>query len=466
MRSERKLRLAVASLVICAGVGCTLGPTYERAESDLPERFRDATVSGETIANLPWWDVFKDPALQQLVRIALAENKNLKIAVARIDASRALLGISRADQFPQLSGSGDAQRTEPSSQVPQISSQPFNTFDVYGDLSFEVDLWGRLRRSTEAQRAELLASEYGQRAVIIALISQVSTTYLTIRGLDDRLRMSRETFKNRKDATSLITARFDKGIVPELDVNQAQIEEAEAAAAAAGFERQIAQAENALSVLLGRTPFSIERGLPLAKQDLAQAIPTGFPAALLERRPDVLAAEERVKAAVARVGVAMAERLPTLNLLGFVGLQSSDASDLFNADAFTWGVGGNLLGPIIDWGKGASRVDFAKALAEANLQSYQDTVLTAVREVEDALVAIRTYRDERQQRLRQVVAARNAARLSWARYNEGMTSYLEVLDIERSLFDAELNESQALENQNASIVQLYKALGGGWEKLS
>lgn len=441
---------------------CMLGPDYQRPELGLPTAYMTPAESGEGIANLQWWDIFKDPTLQQLVRTALAENKDLQIAMARIEASRALLGMTKADLLPRIDGSASADRADASDELFLFDLKPRNNFGLFGNLSYELDIWGKLRRATEAQRAELLASEYGYRAVTTALVAEVASTYLAILGIDDRIAISQDTLKNRKGATNIISARFQKGIVPQLDVNQAEYEEADAAIALTEYERQSRQLQNALSVLLGRAPFAIPRGVGLQKVILFPQVPAGFPAALLERRPDVRAAEERVKALVARVGVAQSEQLPSLNLLGFVGLESAKTNDLMHRKAFTWGIGGDLVGPLLDWGKSASNVDLAKAEADAGYKQYERTVLTAVQEVEDELIAVDTYRREHRQRSGQVSSAGNASRLSRARYDDGVTSYLEVLDNDRSLFQARLGESSALQQYFVSIIRLYKALGGGW----
>lgn len=455
-------------LVVSIGLllsACSLGPDYTRPEVTLPEHYVEPPVSGDSFANLPWWEVFKDEKLRELIRVALAENKDLLVAAARIDQARALLGFTRADQFPRLDGSGNGSRIEPGKESFVSVAEEFNDFGLFGALAFELDIWGKLRRATEAQRAELLATEYIRSAVTISLVSQVASTYFLLLDLDNRLSLSKVTLKNRGNATAIIQARFDKGVVAELDLNQAQIEESDAAVTVASLQRDLRQGENALSILLGKPPSIIVRGAGLEKQLLSTEVPAGFPASLLERRPDVIAAEERLKAEVARIGVAKAQRLPSLNLLGFVGLQSEETSELLTRDAFTWSIGGDFLGPLIDFGKGRSRVAGAEARAEEARHGYEQTVIQAVREVEDAAVAIRTFAEEYKSRTAQAKAARNAAKLSRARYDEGVTSYLEVLDIERSLFDAELSASIARQRHLSSVVQLYKALGGGWSKV-
>lgn len=461
-KSFRQSLFLLGALLPIQLAGCTLGPSYTRPELPFPERFsEDAPSSGESIANLPWWEVFKESDLQQLIRTALAENRDLQVSLARIAEARARLGFVRADQFPRMDLSGNANRIDPSDAVESSLGTPYSDFGLFGDLSFEVDLWGKLRQATESQRMELLSTEYAYRTVTISLVAQVARTYFVLVDLDNRLQIAERTVTGRKNSTGLIAARFGRGIVPELDLNQAQTEEADALAQVAQIERDRLLAQNALNVLLGRTSGKISRQAGLVKVELVKDPAVGFPTALLERRPDVQAAEYTTRAAFARIGVAEAQRLPSLNLLGSIGLQSSDASEFFS-DSFTWDVGGGLFGPVVDFGKNRSRVEITDAQAKQAVKSYEQTVLVAVGEVENALAAYRTYRAENESRKAQVKAATNAARLSRARYDEGVTAYLEVLDIERSLFAAELAESESYQNYLRSIVDLYQALGGGW----
>lgn len=444
---------------------CTLGPDYSRPELPLTDPFvAGGQVSAESIANVEWWTLFKDENLQGLIRTALEENRDLQIALSRIDEARGVLGFVRADQFPRIDASGEALRVDASDNVIDFDTEPRNQFGIFADLSFELDLWGRLRRATEASRAELLSSEYAYRAVTISLVSNVASSYFLLLDLDKQRAITERTLANRRGATDLIRKRFQGNVVSELDVNQAEIEEAKAAVTLAGVRRDARKVENSLSVLLGRVPFTIQRGLLLNEQSLPQDLPTGFKAELLERRPDVRASEEFARAEVSRIGVAKAEQYPTFDLLGFIGLQSEDISDLFEGRSTAKSIGGNFIGPLIDFGKSAANVDIAEARASQALKSYELSVLRAVQEVEDALISVSTYRAEHDANLLQVKAAANATRLARARYDEGISGYLEVLDIERSLFEAELAESSSAQLYLNSIVQLYKALGGGWSE--
>lgn len=452
---------SLALLAAVALSACTLTPDYQRPELDVPDDYLSPDPAGESIANLEWWQLFKDPQLQILIRSALEENKDLGVALARIEAARQAVTAVRANQFPFLDISGFAGRGRQSRElVPGAKSD--DRFSVFGDLSFQLDLWGELSRATEAARADLLGTEAAYRNVTITLVSDVADLYLVLRDLDERLQISRRTVETRVDSLRIIQARFDKGTVPELDVNQAQIEIAVAESAVATFERQIVQTENALRILLGRNPGPVTRGDSLEDQTFSPDIPAGLPSELLQRRPDVVQAEAQLAAATARIGVAEALRYPSIFLTGRLGVESTDLSDLNSSDAESWNIGANIFAPIFNSGQLKAQAEAARAQAEQSLLIYEQTLQQAFREVEDALVAIRTYRAEYEAQSRRVVAARNAARLSRARYDGGVVDYLEVLDTERTKFDAELAQSATLQRYFNSIVQLYKALGGGW----
>jgi len=455
----RRLLLAICMLLAISG--CAVGPDYERPEIDAPEDFREQVDQGETFANASWWNVFQDDELNRLIGVALEESKDLAIAAARVEEARARAGFVRGDFYPQIGVNASGQRGNLAETViPGIGIQ--DNYQLTADLAWEIDLFGRIRRSSEAARADLLASEYTRRTVYIALIADVANAYFLIRDLDARVEIASRTLATRQDSTKLILARFEMGTTPMLDVNQAEIQEATAAADLASFERGLVQAENLLSILLGRNPGNIGRGDALVDQVLPPSIPPGLPSELLERRPDVLAAEQQLAAQVARIGVAQALRFPQLSLTGTTGLASNDLSELIDNGTSIWNLGANLFQPLFTGGKNKQRVEIEKARAEQLLQQYELTILQSFREVEDALVAIRTYRDESAAREMQTRAATNAAMLSRARYNGGVTSYLEVLDSERSLFQAELATSEVRRARLESIVALYKALGGGW----
>jgi multidrug efflux system outer membrane protein len=462
MREAAKVMLRRSSLFALSLItGCTLGPDYTRPDLDVPEAYVES-AAGESLANMSWWNLFKDQQLQSLIRTALAENKDLGIALARISEARANLGIVRADQFPFVDGVGRAGRGRQSREIfPGADTN--NNFLLGADLAFEVDLWGRLRRATESARAELLASEESYRNVTISLVANVASAYLLLLDYDQRLQISRNTLKTRQDSLTIMQARFDKGTVAELDVNQAEIEVAGAEVAVSAFERAVVQTENAIRILLGRNPGPITRGQRLDQQVFPPQVPAGLPSELLQRRPDVLSAEQQLAAQTARIGAAEALRFPSLSLTGFAGVESSDLSDLNSSDAGSWSINANVFAPIFNSGKLKANVEAEKARTEQLLLNYEATVQQSFREVEDALVAVRTLRDEHAAQLRRVTAAQNAARLSRARYDGGVVDYLEVLDSERTRFSAELDESETLQAYLNAIVRLYKALGGGWD---
>ncbi len=450
-------------LLVMLLASCKLGPDYERPEIDAPVEFIQTIDAGDAFANMPWWEIFNDERLTELIELALRENKDLAIATARIEEARARLGFVRADLIPRVDGQAGASRgiNSVSQFIPGLGIQ--ENYLVAADVFYEIDLFGKLRRSTEAARAELLATEYAKQTVITSLIADVASAYFLLRDLDARTEIATRTLATRRNATAIIQERFNKGIVPKLDVNQAQIEEADAAATLAQVRRQDGQTENLLNVLIGRNPQRILRGLELVDQTSPPRIPVGLPSELLERRPDVRAAEQLLAAQTASIGVAEALRWPSLSLTGSLGLASNELSDFTSSDNKIWNIGANLAGPIYNAGANKRRVEIERARAEQALGQYELAVLVAFREVEDALIAIETLRDESDAREFQVRAARSASTLSRARYNGGVTSYLEVLESDRSLFRAEISASSVRREQLGSVVALYKALGGGWE---
>ncbi len=465
-------RFDIASLrvgLMCSALltGCALTPDYERPELDVPATYyADNEQSsnpdqGESIANLDWWQVFQDAQLQNLIRTALAENKDLSIALSRMVQANAQLTSTRANQFPFFDITGGAGRGRQSQLlVPGAGIE--ESFSVMGNLSFELDLWRKLSRATESAQASLLASEAVQRHVALSLVANVASAYLLLLDLDERLKISMRTVDSRQSSLEIIQARFNRGTVPELDLNQAQVELADAEVAVATFQRQIAQTEHSLAVLLGRNPGPINRGLPLEEQQLLPDIPTGLPSELLQRRPDVVAAEQTLHAETALMGVAEALRYPSLSLTGSFGAVSDDLSDLNDSDAESWGIAGNIFAPVLNWGQLKAQSEAQRARAEQALHTYEATLQQAFREVADALVAVRTYQQTYQAYSRQAAAARNAERLSRARYNAGVVDYLEVQEASRRLFSAELNESQSFQLGLNAVVELYKSLGGGW----
>jgi multidrug efflux system outer membrane protein len=450
------LMLSVTLLTACA-----MGPDYERPDTAMPDHFEQTTQSGETIANMDWWKLFGDEQLNQLIRLALDQNKDMAIAVSRIEEARASLGFVRSDQYPEFDISGTAGR---GNSIPgsAITFPTGDSFVLAGNLSYELDLWGKLRRSTEAARAELLATVDAGNSVMITLIADVASSYLLLLDVDTRVLIAERTLQSRIESLGIIQARFDRGTVALIDVNQAQIEKFDAEALLIALQREDVQVENLLNVLLGQHPGAIVR----ERRDIHSLepikVPAGIPSELLERRPDIRVAEQQLAAQTARIGVAEAIRFPSLSLTGTLGLASDDLSGFFSSDNKAWGLSAGLLAPVFNAGRNKRRVEVEIARTEQALLNYQQTVLQALQEVEDSLIGVSTLQHEVLARDKQQIAATSAAMLSRARYDGGVTSYLEVLSSERSLFTAELLSSATHREQLVSYVTLYKALGGGW----
>lgn len=456
MRSRGIAPLALALLLFA---GCAVGPKFKEPVVRTPGSYRTAVMPNEPIPNLKWWTLFKDPQIYALVTTALERNRDLKIAVSRIEQARATLGFTRADQYPRVDVDAGAQKGNFNNG--SRSADTNSTVYLAAPLSWEIDFWGKYKRSTEAARAELVASEYGLKSVQLTLIADVATIYYQLLDYHQRLNISTATLASRRKSLEFIRQRFEKGIIAELDVNQAQIQMEIAAASVPFYRRAIAKTENALSILIGRLPASIQTQNTLADQPSPPDIPVGMPSDILERRPDISEAKYLLKAQTERIGVAQALRLPAITLTGTLGLASSELTSVTN-DGGAWSVGGRLLGPIIDFGKNKRRVEIEKEKTRQALYRYENTVLNAFREVEDALVEIATYRAELAATERQQKAANNANELSRQRYDKGVSSYLEVLDTERTLFSVELQLSELQQQYLNAYINLYKALGGGW----
>jgi multidrug efflux system outer membrane protein len=410
-----------------------------------------------------WAKVFQDQELQGLIRAALQNNYDVRIAAARVLEARAQLGITRADQFPTLSGGGNITSQRDSAAGP-ISAFQLTQGQLNLSASWNLDFWGRYRRATEAQRARLLAQEWAQRAVIASLIANVASGYFHLRELDLELEISKRTLASRSESLKLTTMRTEHGIDTMLDQRQAEQLVYTAGAQVPDLERQIEQEENALSILLGNNPGAIPRGLKLTEQPHAPEVPAELPSELLERRPDVREAEENLVAANAQIGVARAAYFPQISLTGSGGYQSSALSNLFTGPAGIWNFGGSFAQPIFEGGRLKSNVRLAEAQHQEMLLTYQQTIQGAFRDVSDALVAYRKNREFRIQEEKLTEAAREAAQLSEQRFNAGATDYLEVLTNETNYFSDELTLAQAQFNELQALVQLYQALGGGWRQ--
>jgi len=450
----------IAVLIVLLLAGCAkVGPDFTPPEVQTPGNYRFGKVTAESTQNLKWWELFNDPVLYELVAAALNHNRDILIAASRIEEARAFVGFNRADQYPRVDIEGSAGR---GNFVGTRSSTTNGNYFIAPVLSWEIDFWGKFRRATEAARAELLASEYAYRTVQLSLISEVVSTYYRLLDFHKRLAVSRETLKSREEYLQIIQKRFKHGIVPELDVNQAQIQKELAAASIPLYARQIAKSEDALRILLGELPHGIETDYGLDAQ-IPPDIPLDLPSNILTRRPDIARAMYLLKAQTEAVGVAEALRFPSFSLTALLGVASSEVSSV-TSDGGIWSVSGGVLGPLIDFKKNIRRVQIEKEKTRQALYRYENTVLHAFGEVEDSLAEIQTYREELAAVTRQRKAAKNANILSKKRYDRGVSSYLEVLDTERSLFNAELQLSELKQQYLNAYVKLYKALGGGWAR--
>jgi len=465
VRPSRRL----GTLLVIVGwlAGCALGPDYKRPEILTPTDWRNGPEGRDSLGDLGWWELFRDPALHELISAAVVANRDLQVAVARVLDSRAQLGVARAAQFPQVNASGSYQYTRPfSKNSPMLQGGEIFTGDDWQagmDLTFELDLWGRLQRGTEAARAELLASEETRRVVLMTLVADVARTHFDLLELDDELEIARRTLQTRQASLELQRRRFERGLSTQLDVDRAEAEVAVAAATVPDLERRIAQTENGLSVLLGRNPGPIARGTPLDGQRLSPEVPAGLPSSLLERRPDIRQAEQTLVAANARIGMAKAEYLPKISLTGMLGVESVSLSDLFTGGSRFWSIGPTMTVPLFTAGRTSNTVKGFEARQQQAATQYLQTIQQAFREVEDALVFHRKVREIRTERERRVAATRRALSLATLRYERGLATQLDVLDAQRQLFSAELDLASITRDQLTAVVQLYKALGGGWQ---
>src|SRR6266566_9086693 len=453
--------------------GCTVGPNYKRSQVAVPANFRapDPLPEPQTasFADLKWFEVFQDEKLQNLIRTALVQNYDLRDAVTRVEQARANLGVTRSNQIPQLSASGSLNYTRISRNgtIPFPSSFPFNQDINYGSaglnlLSFEVDLWGRLRRATEAARANLLNAEENRKAVVSTMVSQVATDYLQLRELDYELEISERTLKNRQDLLQLTQQREAGGIGTLLDLLQAEQLVETAAASIPTTRQQIEQMENQIALLLGENPQSIVRGRGLKEQPIPD-VPAGMPSALLERRPDISAAEQALIAANANIGVAKAAYFLQITLTGSHGGQSSKLSNLFSDPNGTWSFVPQITQPIFNAARLRSGVRLAEAQRDQSLVAYERSIQTAFSGVSNALIEHQRTREARIEQERLVGALEDRKRLAYVRYEGGVDTQLNALDADRDLFNAELTLAQTRYSELVSVVQLYKALGGGWQ---
>jgi multidrug efflux system outer membrane protein len=450
--------------------GCTLGPDYRRPDSVIPDAYRFQAQAGPaSFGDEGWWQVYQDPTLQTLIRDALEHNLDVRIAAARVDQARATLGATRLQQLPQIDATAGARRARTSQYELSPGTPPIsNVFQLDGSLSYEFDFWGKYRRGTEAARAALLEQQYAKDNVLSALVSGVATAYFTLLTLDEQLAITQHTVETRQKFVELTQAQHDRGTVSGLDVATAQAQLAIAQANLPDLQRQIGITEDQLSVLLGHNPDAVlrtESGLlkRMTEPGIPPVPPAGLPSSLLERRPDLREAEQNLVAANAGVGVAKANLFPTITLTAGGGSASTMLSDLFKGPARTWSVGASALQPLLNAQRNGYELQAAEAQKQQALLQYQKSIQGAFQEVSDALIARQKYAEFQTAQQAQVDAQRKANTIALARYRVGYSSYFNVIDADRDLFTAELSLSAAHLNTLLSVVQLYRALGGGWQ---
>jgi outer membrane protein, multidrug efflux system len=486
----KRTHLYLATLLTTAGLtACAVGPNYKRPTVDVPVTYRDATAdasgrpnaqpdqakprqttaessaqssSVQSLGNEKWWEVFQDPELQSLIRAALKNNYDVRIAATRVLQAQAQLGITRADQLPSVNAGGNVTSLQ-NPKIGPIPAYEVTQGEVAASAAWNLDFWGRYRRATEAARANLLASQWAQKEVMATLVADLATSYFQLRQLDLELEISQRTLRSRSDSLQLTQTLEQHGINSMLDVRQSEQLVYTAATEIPDFERQIAQQENAISILLGNNPGDVPRGLKLTEQPHAPEVPVGIPSALLERRPDVREAEANLIAANAQIGVARAAYFPQISLTGTAGYESPALTNLFTGPAGAWNLVASLTQPVFEGGRLKSGVRLSQAQRDQMVLTYQETIQGAFRDVSNALVAYRKDQEFTTQQRHLFESAQDAAQLSQVRFKAGTADYLEVLTNETNSLTAELGLAQAQGNELVALVQLYQALGGGWQ---
>jgi len=461
-----KSTLAWAAAAACALAACTVGPDYQRPALDLPAGWRVGAAEASEITNTAWWDAFKDPALSKLLADAVAGSLDLRAAVARVDQARAQYGLARSALFPQVNADASGQRLRASRNtfngvfIPP-GQENYSTYDLDLSASYEIDLWGRLRRANESARAQLLASDEARRTVVLTLVADMADAYIQLLALDDELAIAQRTLESRREVVKLQRARFEGGVAPESDFRQAESQLQIAAAEVPSLQRQIAQQENLINVLAGRKPGPVERGRAL--NDLAfPPVPAGLPSDLLERRPDVRQAEQQLIAANANIGVARAAYFPRISLTALLGYQSEQLVQLTRNSSFTWSGGAGLTQSLFSGGALRSQLELAQARQRELVASYQNAVNSALRDVDNALIGRTTLEQQRAEQEKNVAALTRLLKLAQRRYQEGAAIFLEVATAEQSLFDAEISLDTVRAQLFQSYADLYRAFGGGW----
>jgi multidrug efflux system outer membrane protein len=460
-------RISVVSAAAAFAVSCTLGPNYKRPIVTVPPAHRGATTAApESLADLKWFELFRDDQLTELVSTALKQNFELRIAAERVLQARAIYGIQRSEQFPSVDLAADVNAVRfpenGANSLPAGADTSVSYTQAGFSLGWELDVWGRLRRLSEAARAQYLATEEARHGVITTLVADVTQTYLALRALDYELEIAQRTREVATESVRLTGVRRTGGVASALDVRQAEQLLFTATGQIAALEREIARAENALSLLLGQVPGDIPRGEPLAAFEAPPSVPAGLPSTLLERRPDIRQAEQTLIAANAQIGAAKAEYFPRISLTGFLGVQSRALSDLLTGSAVLGSATLGAAAPIFNAGRTRNNVELAEAIQREALVNYQRVIYAAFRDVADALAAYQKTSEQRVEQERLVDALRSSTELSTERYQGGLESYLPVLDAQRNLFQGELELAELRQSELAAVVQLYRALGGGW----
>src|ERR1700723_1021479 len=465
---KKRTSYIAALLASSLAAGCAVGPNYHRPDNQVPTTFRDLSDNTQipaqtaSYADLPWWQVFQDPQLQELIRTALKQNYDLLIATEPINAARAQVAITRSSLFPQVQGDGSF-----TGGKEQFFPAKSNLLLLTADVAFQVDLFGGRRRATQAARAQLLATEAARQTVVLTLVSDIATDYFALLQLDLELQISRDTVKTQEDSVKLTSLRLDHGVATKLDVLQAQQVLDTANAQIPDLERQIGQQEDAISILLGNYPGGIKRGIKLSDQPIPPSVPAGLPSALLERRPDIRQAEQVLISANAEIGVAKAAFFPQIALTGSGGGafgRSSSFASMMGSQSAVWSYGASVSQPIFTGGSLTGNLRLAKSQNQQSLLAYKEAIQHAFGDVSDALIGYQKLHEVRLQQEQAVADLAESVRLSIMRYRGGTTNYLEVLDGQRSLFSAQLTLAQARGNEYQSLVQLYKVLGGGWQQ--
>ena len=458
-------RLAVMFIAVMLCAGCAIGPDYFRPKVALPPAWLTHDNETREVINAAWWKKFQDPVLDGLIQTALQENKDLLIAAAVVEEFQGQYAQTRSALFPQIGASASEARQRVTKETPNLMAPSVHTvFNNYASVlnaSWELDIWGSLRRSTEAARADLLSTQEARRAVILSLVAAVATTYIDLRSLDRQLEIARSTAESRRASYELFKVRFQGGIISDLQLSQVQSQYEESLAAIPSIEKSIAFTEHALSLLLGHNPGAVPRGRALGELAMPE-VPEGLPSTLLDRRPDIMQAEQNLIAANARIGVARALYFPAISLTGYKGTESARLSDLFTGPAHIWSYAGQASMPLFTAGKIAGLVRSSKAAQQQALVRYEQVIQSAFRDVEDALVDRAKSRERLEAQARQQEALRTYARVARLRFDEGYTSYIEVLDAERTLFNVELSYAQTQAGLLLALVNIYKAMGGGW----